>query len=185
MREPRAPQCSVRTAIALIVVCFLPRPAVAWGDEGHRIIGMVADRFPDAAAREKVAAMLSADPDNLTAHDIASEMTWADRYRDIGDVHQPLHAADDHDAGANGKTDDRDRVSTWEPSPLLGYGVCRAHRHRSGRSCRPAGRERIGRTAEGLVTRDGRRLGDGDVRCGLAITPTGCCRSPAPMASFN
>ncbi len=26
--------------------------------------------------------MLAADPDNLTAHDIASEATWADRYRD-------------------------------------------------------------------------------------------------------
>jgi hypothetical protein len=131
--------------------------------------------------------MLAADPDNLTAHDIASEATWADRYRDsdrngsrqhyaqtrdwhfvnvelddpnldtacfghpplpaatvasngpaqaclvdkaeqfaaeladprtdpeerlvalkfvlhlVGDLHQPLHAADDHDAGGNRK----------------------------------------------------------------------------------
>jgi len=26
--------------------------------------------------------MLAADPDNLTAHDIAAGATWADRYRD-------------------------------------------------------------------------------------------------------
>jgi hypothetical protein len=26
--------------------------------------------------------MLAADPDDLTTHDIASEATWADRYRD-------------------------------------------------------------------------------------------------------
>jgi hypothetical protein len=26
--------------------------------------------------------MIAADPDNLTAHDIASEAAWADRYRD-------------------------------------------------------------------------------------------------------
>jgi S1/P1 Nuclease len=59
-----------------------PRSALAWGDEGHEIIALVADRFPGPAVREKIAAMLAADPDNLTAHDIASEATWADRYRD-------------------------------------------------------------------------------------------------------
>jgi S1/P1 Nuclease len=67
------------------VACFLalhPRPALAWGDEGHEIIALVAERFLDPAVREKIAAMLAADPDNLTAHDIASEATWADRYRD-------------------------------------------------------------------------------------------------------
>jgi hypothetical protein len=173
-------------ALAL-VACSLsltPRPAAAWGDEGHEIIAPVAERFLDPAVREKIAAMLAADPDNLTAHDIASEANWADRYRDpdrngsrqhhqqtrqwhfvsvelddpnldracyghpplpagiasngparacvfdkieqfaaeladprtdpeerlaafkfvlhlVGDLHQPLHAADDHDAGGN------------------------------------------------------------------------------------
>lgn len=163
------------------------RPALAWGDEGHRIIALVAERFLEPSVREKVSAMLSADTDDLTAHDIASEATWADRYRDsdrhgsrqhyeqtwrwhfinieladpnldracyghpllptgtvasngpaqacivdkveqfrreladpktdpeerlvalkfllhlVGDLHQPLHAADDHDAGGNRK----------------------------------------------------------------------------------
>jgi hypothetical protein len=138
--------------------------------------------------------MLTADPDTLTAHDIASGATWADRYRDsdrggsrqryeqtrqwhfvnieldgpnldracfghprlpaavpassgpakaclvdkieqftaelsnsatapgerllalefllhlVGDVHQPLHAVDDHDAGGNRKQGGRDRI---------------------------------------------------------------------------
>jgi hypothetical protein len=182
-----APAPTFLAAIALIILCLLPDTAAAWGDEGHSIIALIADRFLDPAAREKVAAMLSADPGNLTAHDIASEATWADRYRDadrdglreqylrtrqwhfvnielgnpdlgaacfdhpklpagvpaskgpaqacivdkieqfageladpntgsderllalkfllhlVGDVHQPLHAADDHDAGGNGK----------------------------------------------------------------------------------
>jgi len=75
-----------RFAFALaLLACFLalhPRPALAWGDEGHEIIALVAERFLDPAVREKIAAMLAADPDNLTAHDIASEATWADRYRD-------------------------------------------------------------------------------------------------------
>jgi hypothetical protein len=175
--------------VALIVFCTaaLPRSALAWGDEGHQVIALVADRFLEAAVRTKIAAMLAADPDPLTAHDIASAATWADRYRDsdrvgdrrhyeetwrwhfvnielgdpnldlacfghplppagtvasngpsqacvvdkvgqfaaeladprtdpeerlvalkfvlhlVGDLHQPLHAADDHDAGGNRK----------------------------------------------------------------------------------
>lgn len=58
------------------------RQAHAWGDEGHEIIALVADHFLDAAVKQKVAAMLAADTDNLTAHDIASEAIWADKYRD-------------------------------------------------------------------------------------------------------
>jgi len=151
--------------------------------------------------------MLTADPDTLTAHDIASGVTWADRDRDsdrggsrqryeqtrqwhfvnieldgpnldracfghprlpaavpassgpakaclvdkieqftaelsnsatapgerllalefllhlVGDVHQPLHAVDDHDAGGNRKQGGRDRIrrrqppSRWEKRP--------------------------------------------------------------------
>jgi hypothetical protein len=162
-------------------------PAFAWGDEGHEIIALIAEQYLDPAARAKVAMLLAADTDTLTAHDIASEATWADRYRDsdrdttkvryegtrewhfvdielvqpnltsacfghpplppripaskgppracvvdkinqfavelgnpatsateqllalkfllhfVGDVHQPLHVADDHDAGGNKK----------------------------------------------------------------------------------
>jgi len=178
-----------RFAFALVAGSFVltPQSAIAWGDEGHKIIALVANRFLEAAVRTKIAAMLAADPGNLTAHDIASEATWADRYRDsdrngarqryeqtwrwhfvnielsdpnldmpcnghpplpagtvasngpaqacvvdkidqfaaeladprtdpeerlvalkfvlhlVGDLHQPLHAADDHDAGGNRK----------------------------------------------------------------------------------
>lgn len=70
-------------AVALAAsVCLLPQSALAWGDEGHEIIALVGERFLDPAVREKIAGMLAADPDNLTAHDIASAATWADRYRD-------------------------------------------------------------------------------------------------------
>ena len=65
---------------------LLPRPSpltgTRLGRRGTRIIALVAERFLDPAVREKIAAMLAADPPNLTAHDIASEATWADRYRD-------------------------------------------------------------------------------------------------------
>jgi hypothetical protein len=56
--------------------------ARAWGDEGHEIIALVAQSFLTPDVRRKITALLSSDPDNLTAHDIASAATWADKYRD-------------------------------------------------------------------------------------------------------
>jgi len=58
-------------------------PAWPWGDEGHEIVGIVADHYLDPAVREKVQALLAMDGSGLTADTgIASESTWADRYRD-------------------------------------------------------------------------------------------------------
>jgi hypothetical protein len=173
---------------ALLAVALTnPRPAIAWGDEGHKVVALVAEHYLDPAVRAKVAGLLAADTDTLTDHDISSEATWADKYRDsdrdttkiryeatwrwhfvdvelaqpdlasacfghptlspgvpaskgsaqacvvdkidqfaselgdpatsaseqllalkfllhfVGDLHQPLHAADDHDAGGNKK----------------------------------------------------------------------------------
>lgn len=55
-------------------------PAACWGDKGHEIVALIAERYLDPAARTEVSAMLTTDPDNLTAHDSASEATWADKY---------------------------------------------------------------------------------------------------------
>jgi hypothetical protein len=59
-----------------------PGSAFAWGDEGHEIIALVADHFVNPTVRAKVAMLLAGDTDTLTEHDIASEATWADKYRD-------------------------------------------------------------------------------------------------------
>jgi len=52
------------------------------GNEGHKVIALIAEHYLDPAVRFKVATLLEADTDPLTAHDIASEVTWADKYRD-------------------------------------------------------------------------------------------------------
>ena len=185
--RPRTRSYGYFSSLLALCVVLSSHPAFAWGDEGHEIIALVADRFFDTAVRDKITAMLAADPDTVTAHDIGSEATWADRYRDsdrngtrqhyaqtrdwhfvnvelddpnldracfghpplpagtvasngpaqacivdkidqfvadladphtdpeerlvalkfvlhlVGDLHQPLHAADDHDAGGNRK----------------------------------------------------------------------------------
>ena len=169
---------------ALWIVCA---PAFAWGDEGHEVIGLIAEHYLEPAVSARVQALLAADTSGLTPKDIAHEATWADKYRDsdrdtsklryyrtrnwhfvdleldgpdlnracfgppqfppgalasagpadecvvaktdeffaelkdpkteeqerrlalqfllhlVGDVHQPLHAADDHDQGGNRK----------------------------------------------------------------------------------
>ena len=185
-----------------------PLPAVAWGDEGHKVIALIAEHYLDPVVRARVATLLAADTDPLTPHDIASEATRADKYRDsdrdttkirheatwrwhfvdielkqpdlasacfahpalppevpaskgppqacvvdkidqlaaelgnpatgaseqllalkfllhfVGDLHQPLHASDDHDAGGNKKLVGRRSVPA-QSSLLL---KCRARR---------------------------------------------------------
>ncbi len=73
---------SLRPQAVILVTLALPAQAAAWGHEGHEIIALVAEQYLEPATRAEVLEMLSADHDNLAAHDIASEATWADRYRD-------------------------------------------------------------------------------------------------------
>lgn len=62
---------------------LLPRPAHAWGDEGHRIVALIAEHYMTPAARTRVEALLASDSTGLTSDtSIATEATWADRYRD-------------------------------------------------------------------------------------------------------
>src|SRR5713101_6507851 len=84
-QETMAKRTLTVAAILLLVSIgsgTLSRSCLAWGDEGHKIIALISERFLNPVARSKVSALLAADPDDLTTHDIASEATWADRYRD-------------------------------------------------------------------------------------------------------
>jgi hypothetical protein len=73
---------SLILALALALPLAQPRPALAWGDDGHKVVALVAQSFLDSDVRRKVTTLLAADTDSLTAHDIASAATWADKYRD-------------------------------------------------------------------------------------------------------
>ncbi|OAF06698.1 hypothetical protein AYJ54_19460 [Bradyrhizobium centrolobii] len=79
----------MRTAFNLAVLAFGAMlncahvdSASAWGDEGHQVVALVAQSFLEPDVRKRVNALLAADTDPLTAHDIASAATWADKYRD-------------------------------------------------------------------------------------------------------
>jgi hypothetical protein len=68
--------------LALATSIAQPHPALAWGDDGHKTVALIAEHYLTPAAKKQVDAMLAADTDELTKHDIASEATWADRFRD-------------------------------------------------------------------------------------------------------
>ena len=70
-------------SIAAAVLLLSPLPSSAWGREGHEIIGIIAAHYLTPAARGRIDALLGADRSGLTRNTgIASESTWADRYRD-------------------------------------------------------------------------------------------------------
>ncbi len=70
------------TLIVSLLGALAPVPALAWGDEGHRIVARIAEPLLTPAARSAVDALLAADTDTLTAPDFASRATWADKWRD-------------------------------------------------------------------------------------------------------
>ena len=78
-------QFALRQRLALgigVALATLTSNALAWGDEGHEIVAVIAYAKLNAGVRKTVDAMLAADKDKLTAADFVSRATWADRYRD-------------------------------------------------------------------------------------------------------
>jgi len=74
----------IRIAVlcACAVLCVSAPRALAWGDEGHEVIALVAEHFLTPAARVAVERILAGDDSGLAAHDMAAQATWADKYRD-------------------------------------------------------------------------------------------------------
>ena len=68
--------------LALATNFVQPRPALAWGDDGHKVVAPIAQSFLETDVRKRLNALLAADTDSLTPHDIADAATWADKFRD-------------------------------------------------------------------------------------------------------
>jgi hypothetical protein len=71
-------------AVVLALACGAAwcDPSLAWGDEGHAVIALIAQHYLNPVTNRRVDALLAADPDPLTADTIAAAATWADKYRD-------------------------------------------------------------------------------------------------------
>jgi hypothetical protein len=69
-----------------------PASARAWGDEGHEIVALIAAHYLEPSVRTQVDALLAGDTSGLLADTtLASESTWADRYRDSDRASSRLH----------------------------------------------------------------------------------------------
>ncbi len=78
------PFWSPATIVAVVAsagIVLAGNPALAWGDLGHEVVALIAYRHLTPATKAKVDALLASDADSLTAKDVASRATWADKYR--------------------------------------------------------------------------------------------------------
>jgi hypothetical protein len=87
---------AVLRILSLLMLAVASQRALAWGDDGHKAIALIAEKYLEPAVKTKIEAMLKADPDNLAPHDLPSEATWADKYRD-----------------SNGRRDHYEQTQNW------------------------------------------------------------------------
>ena len=62
-------------AVSALAAAIAPTAASAWGFEGHEVVADIARAELTPAVRVRVDALLAADTDPLTSHDMASEAT--------------------------------------------------------------------------------------------------------------
>lgn len=103
-------------AVALVVPGLLAAPAHAWGPEGHRIVGLVAEDLLDARHRAAL--------DSLTGGESLAEVgLWLDRERDR------LRA--EHPGSERWHYDNRPVCEPAEAEPPCPDGACARHAYAS------------------------------------------------------
>ncbi len=81
-------------ALAFTSALAVAGSALAWGDDGHKLVAMIAYSHLTPKAKQAVDALLRDDADTLTPKDFASRATWADHYRDA--ANRTLHYRQTH-----------------------------------------------------------------------------------------
>jgi S1/P1 Nuclease len=81
-------------SLAILATVAAGSPALAWGDLGHEVIGVIAYNHLTPTAKTRVDQLLASDTDTLTARDFASRTTWADKWRNSHRETAPWHFVD-------------------------------------------------------------------------------------------
>lgn len=82
-RAGGGPGVALAAALSAALALGAAPAAHAWGDEGHRVVSLVAQHYLSARTQARVQALLAQDRSALTDdRSMASEATWADHYRD-------------------------------------------------------------------------------------------------------
>ncbi|HEU0196533.1 MAG TPA: S1/P1 nuclease [Nevskiaceae bacterium] len=71
-------------ALCVVLIAAMPSTALAWGNEGHQVVALIARHYLHPAVRERVDALLQTDTSPLVRHNMADEATWADKWREAG-----------------------------------------------------------------------------------------------------
>jgi len=71
-----------KSALLALVFVTNAQAALAWGNEGHEAIGLIAEHFLTDKARAEVLSLLAAPSDPPLPATIRDRTTWADAYRD-------------------------------------------------------------------------------------------------------
>ena len=83
----RSPRGQARGALraglaALLALGVSPGAALAWGNDGHRTIGLIAEHYLTAAQRAEVKRLLALPIDPALPANMMDRATWGDAYRD-------------------------------------------------------------------------------------------------------
>jgi S1/P1 Nuclease len=89
---------SATLALLLTIASFFTSPAWAWGPQGHRTVGAIADALLTPAARAAVAQLLADDRDKFGRPSgrttLAAVSVWADEIRGTPAAHPAWHYDD-------------------------------------------------------------------------------------------
>jgi hypothetical protein len=85
-------------ALAAAALLISPRTALAWGNEGHEVVALIAYDHMTPQARKEAMDLLAADTNAMgVGPDFASFATWADVYKYSDDHRGPyIHTGDWH-----------------------------------------------------------------------------------------
>lgn len=86
-----------------MLASLTPRPALAWHDDGHRIVGEIADRHLSPKVRERVRELLAGMPDYDT---LATAATWPDQKAKLDETFAFAYTS--HFVNVRGETSPRD-----------------------------------------------------------------------------
>jgi hypothetical protein len=84
---------SVAALILGMTLAAWPIGGRCWGEEGHEIVGLIAEQYLRPEVRVRVDQWLAGDTSALTPTDLTDETVWADRFRDSDRETSRLHYA--------------------------------------------------------------------------------------------
>jgi hypothetical protein len=77
----------MRRAVLMLAILMMSlawtRGVLAWGDDAHRVVALIAWQYLHSPVKLRVSAMLAADTAGSADHDIASAATWADKIKPL------------------------------------------------------------------------------------------------------